>query len=88
MSDVVIALLHNQNIINDRRDVKSDPFCEVFNVTHESARIRELNTMNKNLEKILDGLERADIKVLKIEVNADAEDFLNQIYNHLPDHIR
>ena len=88
VSDLVIALLHDQNTIHDRRDVESDPFCEIFNITHESARIKELNTMNKNLEKILDGLQEANIKVLKIEVNTSAGDFLNQIYDHLPNHIR
>ena len=83
ISDIVVILKQSHNDVKTRRSVLSDPFCEIFNITNEAARVEELKVMEVNLDKIITCLQNSNISLINLEKNTSTEKFLKLFHKSL-----
>ena len=76
LSDIVVIFKQDHNDVKSRRSVTSDPFCQIFNITNEAARVQELKLMEANLNLIEASLKKTNANLIVLDKDTSVEKFL------------
>lgn len=79
ISDIIVVLTHSPKDVSTRREFKTEPFCEIFNIQTEIERKNEILMMDNNFRKLLLILEDKNVPIIEISPYDTIDSLLQKI---------